>query len=514
MREENSDDFIVGNITISLQHNRITIDNKTCQLQPKVMALLHYLAKNNDRVINNNELLDQVWQGRVVTHGSVQKCVNALRAAFTELDASVEYVVYFSKRGYQLVTPIASTILNVENIAVHSRFYWRKPFLFIVVLVFVFLGAYQFYFYKSDVKPYITADIKALTDSVDVTQFTTFTQVKPYVSNTGREQIIEPHASSERVAFVRNEFVENEQVESEQVEDELVRSEQESQLFIQAANGQEWQLSVARGKFIALAWSHSGRNLVAIDVHRDNSKSSATERVEAQAQNTQNYYTFHIYTLDFKGEKVIEKNTLSHWNGNVSSVSWWGEDILEFTAYQGEQHERARYRYGIADQNLSLINASTSQGTLLSSHIFNKKTATLSLVDSGEKIQFLDDHQILLGQRILPFKVKSLSWISDDIGVFLLSDDNQLSLLYTDGSIRKIDYSPKVNGRIKQVRSKNKGKNIVLTVEDPLLGSHPLSYGINNNHNIEDSSNTKNKNVLSQERFMEKGGGFIYSKAN
>ena len=58
---DNSDNFMVGDISISPQHNTITKDGHVCRLQPKAMAVLHYLAKYSDRVINNDELLDQVW---------------------------------------------------------------------------------------------------------------------------------------------------------------------------------------------------------------------------------------------------------------------------------------------------------------------------------------------------------------------------------------------------------------------------------------------------------------------
>lgn len=480
--EENSDDFMVGNIKISPQHNMMTIGEHTCRLQPKVMALLHYLAKNNDRVINNDELLEHVWQGRIVTNSSIQKCVNALRSAFAELDGSVEYVVYFSKRGYQLVTPI----IEKSNAEAVSHNPWRSLFTqksaFIVIATFIVLAASLVYHF-SPFQP----SLKLVPDNTDGTQFT---QVKPYASNTGRERVIEPHPSSKRVAFVRDEF-------SVSVED----AKKESRLFIQGLNGQEWQVSIARGDFVALAWSLSGRNLVAIDVHNENKE---TKRADEQ-QEPVDYYTLHIYTLDFKGEKVIEKNILSHWQGKVSSVSWWGENVLEFTASQGEKHERTRYRYGIADQNLSMVKASIEQGKLQESHIFNKKTALRNLLDSGEQIQLLDARQNLTMERAIPFNIMSMSWICDETGLLLLSDDNQLSILHIDGSLHEIDYSPKVNGRIKQVRSRNKGRNIVLTVEAPSSKNKKPLYNVNNHTEVEREAG------FSQEHFMEKGGGFIYS---
>jgi DNA-binding winged helix-turn-helix (wHTH) protein len=478
MTYKSSDNFTVGSIHVSPQHNTMVNGEDTCRLQPKAMAVLYYLAKNNDRVISNDELLDHVWKGRVVTHSSIQKCVNALRSAFTELDDSTEYVVYFSKQGYQLVTP--NIILNNKSGGIVSSQVSPRYFAFFITIICTLIASYFVY----QQYPF-HGNIKKMSDHIDITQFT---QVKPYISNTGSEKVIEPHIGSNRVAFIRDEF-------------NSKGLEQESHLFIRGTNGQEWQASVARGNFIALSWSLSGRNLVAIDVHNENKRTLGTNTQKSSVD----YYTFHIYTLDFKGEKVIEKNLLSHWQGNVSSVSWWDEGILEFAAFQGSQNERARYRYSIADQNLSVLTTPSDGGRLLTSHIMNQQTATLSVLKAGEQIQFLDENQELISKWSIPFNVISMSWIPDGKGLLLLSEQNQLSILYRDGQLNAVDYFPKVNGRILHVRSINKGSSIVLTVETSLEKEKP---------SIDHSEKAINEDItILPERFMEKGGGFIYSNA-
>jgi len=480
MTYKSSDNFTVGSIHVSPQHNTMVKGEHTCRLQPKAMAVLYYLAKNNDRVISNDELLDHVWQGRVVTHSSIQKCVNALRSAFTKLDEGTEYVVYFSKQGYQLIIP--KVALNVESVDIITYKSSSRSLLFFIATACITIVSYfiyhQYPFYEV---------VKPISDPIDITQFT---QMKPYVSNTGREKIIEPHAGSNRVAFIRNEFNSK----------DLTK---ESHLFIRGTNGQEWQVSVARGNFIALSWSLSGRNLVAIDVHSESKRISGSDNQSSSVD----YYSFHVYTLDFKGEKVIEKNLLSHWQRDVSSVSWWDEGTIEFTAFQGSQNERARYRYSIADQNLLMLAIKPDQGRLLTSHTLNQQTATLNLLNAGEQIQFLDDNQVLISKWSIPFNVISMSWLADGRGLLLLSEYNQLSILYTDGRLKAVDYFPTVSGRILHVKSINEGRNIVLTVEASLKIDKSI---------IDDSKgdDTNEELVLLPERFMAKGGGFIYSTSH
>lgn len=452
MKADNIDDFMVGNIQVSPQHNTIAKDETTCRLQPKAMAVLHYLALHHDRVINNEELLDQVWQDRIVTHSSIQKCVNALRTAFAELDASTEYIVYFSKRGYQLISPEDNT---ANNTSLQKRHIARPYTLWIFITIFIALVSYFSYLSFP-----FHIGIKTMPEYFALSQFT---QVKPYVSNTGREQLIEPHSTSDRVAFVRDELSTE------------TSNTQKSHLLIKGNNGQEWLASTARGDFVYIAWSPSGRNLVAIDLHPQEATLSTSNRVE----NTTDYSTLHIYTLDFKAEKIIEKNRLSHWSGRINSVSWWDEGTLEFTASLTGQNQRARYRYSIADQNLSTLSAPNTPASLLSSHTYKEKTAIHSILKGQEYIEFLDENQAVQGKWPLNFSAISLNWLSNGRGVLLLSSVNQLHVLYTDGRLDPVQYSPSMTGRIKHLRSKNQGGNIVFTVTTPLLG--------------------------------ERGGGFIYS---
>ena len=470
---ENSENFMIGDIVISPQHNTMSRGEQSCRLQPKVMALLHYLHKNSERVIGNDELLEQVWDGRVVTHNSIQKSINALRAAFAEFEASREYVVYFSKRGYQLVD---STNKPKSKYVLIEKLLPRPAVLFALAGVMLTLLYFAYLVVSSLVIN--QASTRALVSSP-------FTQVKPYVSNTGRERIIEPYTSSERVAFVRDEPGQE--------------GVTESRLYIQGKSGLEWQMSVARGQFVDLAWSASGRNVVAVDVHANNGETLGID----DANSALEYYTLHIFTLDFKGEKLIEKNLLSHWLGKVDSVAWWDEGTLEFVASQGAGAESARYRYSIAEQNLTELDLPQRQGQLLASTLFNKQVAELRALNSGVQIQFFDEQQQTIGQGIFPWHIVSMSWMSDASGVLVLSDDGQLVVVASDGSFAQLNYAPKLAGRILRARSSDKGKSLVLTVQPSSIAQQPLLQTSQYKSPTEGGALTQG--------FLTKGGGFIYT---
>jgi DNA-binding winged helix-turn-helix (wHTH) protein len=65
------------------------------------MDLLVYLARADGRVVSADELLRDVWQGRVFDDGIVYKKITQLRKALG--DGFIETI---PKRGYRLVVPV------------------------------------------------------------------------------------------------------------------------------------------------------------------------------------------------------------------------------------------------------------------------------------------------------------------------------------------------------------------------------------------------------------------------
>lgn len=430
-----ADNFVVGEITVSPQHNTLTKAQHSCRLQPKVMAVLVYLHANNDRVVSQDELLEHLWEGRVVSLGSIQKSVNALRSAFAELDKNQEYVLYFSKRGYQLVAPRDNSLAGPKI----TKQSWYKGLHYTVWLFMTLIVGSVLYgiLELSDAQ-------RVPAPSTERHYITEFNQVKPYISNTGQNSLVEPFSNSERFAFIRNAA--------------HAQNNTRSQLIMQSASGSEWLVSSARGQFVELAWSASGRNLVAIDEYTSQPDGSS---------DPEEYCTLHIYTLDFKGEKVIEKNLLSYWQGDISSITWWDETTLEFVAAQTLDPTPARYHYRIIDQNLSKLAKGPSQGVIVATQVFNHNVAQLSQLGADWQVTLFDAQQNLLAQHLLPFQVVSMSWLTDGSGVLLLADDYNISILTREGRLQAIDYSPRIRGNITRARFSDADHSLILTVDSP-----------------------------------------------
>lgn len=97
-----SQQYWIGGFYIDLSRNQITHNNETTTLAPKALSVLTYLAQHQGKVISQDELLTQVWQGTIVSPNTLQRSITQLRKALGD-DGKVQiYIKTHAKKGYSL----------------------------------------------------------------------------------------------------------------------------------------------------------------------------------------------------------------------------------------------------------------------------------------------------------------------------------------------------------------------------------------------------------------------------
>lgn len=100
---------MVGSLLVEPGLNRISGARGTIKLRPQVMELLVFLALNENQVVSVEELLDQVWPGKVVTDGALYNSVGELRQAISRLDDTRPYIENIPKKGYRLAVEVSNS---------------------------------------------------------------------------------------------------------------------------------------------------------------------------------------------------------------------------------------------------------------------------------------------------------------------------------------------------------------------------------------------------------------------
>ena len=77
-------------------------------LEPQVFDLLVYLLKNRKRVVAKDELVQSVWGGRIVSDGTINSRINAVRRALHDKGKQQSIIRTFPKRGVRFIADAVS----------------------------------------------------------------------------------------------------------------------------------------------------------------------------------------------------------------------------------------------------------------------------------------------------------------------------------------------------------------------------------------------------------------------
>lgn len=95
-------DFLLDTGNLELSRSGMPV-----ALEPQVFRLLVCLIENRDRVIPKDELIDLVWDGRIISYGALNTCLNASRKAVGDDGKTQAVIKTFPRRGFRFVADVA-----------------------------------------------------------------------------------------------------------------------------------------------------------------------------------------------------------------------------------------------------------------------------------------------------------------------------------------------------------------------------------------------------------------------
>lgn len=414
--------------------NCLQLGERQLSVQPKVMEVLQYLALHQDRVVSSDELMAQLWPGRIVTPASVQKSINALRKAIAELLGEQEVIAHYSRRGYQLLLqpvalePVNATAIpltletNAPALAEHpaqalpASATGTRPTRLIIGVAFLLVALLAGLWLIKGAT--ITQRVKPSTPVIEAQhrlQFKTWVQL---ISAPAHVRDAQPHPDGQHFVYVR---------------EEQRGDSWESQLIIRNGKNEDWLIASSQGTWVAQAWSPNGKQLVAVEQWRHKGVAATPGFYEPD----NNLYTLHVFSLDLTSHRLLEKHLLSQWQGRVNSITWWDEHTLEFIAAQGQDLNYERYRYQIADQSLHALEQ--RKGMPLQSAVYKGNTVLVSSQEGRVGVELLDEKQKTRASWQFDYPAVDVSWIPDGSGVLVYSQARKsLLALYWNGELKEL----------------------------------------------------------------------------
>lgn len=104
-----------GNCSLDTGQLELRRDDEVISVEPQVFSLLAYLIEHRDRVISKDELITEVWQGRIVSDATLNSRINLARRAVGDSGKDQAVIRTFPRRGFRFVADVYSDQVNAGN---------------------------------------------------------------------------------------------------------------------------------------------------------------------------------------------------------------------------------------------------------------------------------------------------------------------------------------------------------------------------------------------------------------
>ena len=95
-----------GDYAIDPQNYELSENGAPVALEPQVFSLILLLIENRERVVTKDELIDTVWNGRIVSEATLSSRISAARRAVGDSGAEQSVIRTIPRRGFRFVASV------------------------------------------------------------------------------------------------------------------------------------------------------------------------------------------------------------------------------------------------------------------------------------------------------------------------------------------------------------------------------------------------------------------------
>jgi len=95
-----------GRFELDLARAELRADGTAQPLEPQVFALLALLVENGDRLVAKDEIVEKVWDGRIVSDSAITSRIKSARRALGDDGKAQRFIKTVHRRGVRFVAPV------------------------------------------------------------------------------------------------------------------------------------------------------------------------------------------------------------------------------------------------------------------------------------------------------------------------------------------------------------------------------------------------------------------------
>jgi len=105
---------------------------EVCSVEPQVFALLALLVENRERLVSKEEIIEKVWDGRVVSEAAVASRIKSARKALCDDGKTQQFIKTIYRQGFRFVADAKVARAGIadqggEKVAVQSADHSSRP---------------------------------------------------------------------------------------------------------------------------------------------------------------------------------------------------------------------------------------------------------------------------------------------------------------------------------------------------------------------------------------------------
>jgi TolB-like protein/DNA-binding winged helix-turn-helix (wHTH) protein len=111
-------EFVFGDYVLDGGRRELKRGFEQVTLEPQVFDVLLYLAQNRDRVVTKDDLIADVWGGRIVSESTLTSRINAARKAVGDSGGQQRVIKTYARKGFRFVGDVQNSQKTEVDVAV------------------------------------------------------------------------------------------------------------------------------------------------------------------------------------------------------------------------------------------------------------------------------------------------------------------------------------------------------------------------------------------------------------
>lgn len=101
-------EFRFAEFEIDVARHELRRKGERVLVEPQVFDLLVHLVQNQNRIVSKNELIETVWNGRIISEAAISSRISAARRAIGDSGAEQRLIRTLNKRGFRFVGAVTA----------------------------------------------------------------------------------------------------------------------------------------------------------------------------------------------------------------------------------------------------------------------------------------------------------------------------------------------------------------------------------------------------------------------